>query len=107
MINVHVNFNGNALVLDGREGQTLMQLLKAQSLPLEGLCGGSMDCATCHVIVAPDWAGELPEASEDEEDMLDLIPESASGSRLSCQIHLTAALDQLRIAVPHKEPGSE
>ena len=30
-----------------------------------------MACATCHVIIGPDFYGKLPEPSEAEEDCLD------------------------------------
>ncbi|MFN5903284.1 MAG: 2Fe-2S ferredoxin, partial [Novosphingobium sp.] len=57
-------------------------------------------CSTCHVIVAPDWFGKLPRASEDEEDMLDLAAGVARTSRLACQITLTAELDGIEVRIP-------
>jgi ferredoxin len=59
-----------------------------------------MACSTCHVIVAPDWYERLTEASEDEEDMLDLAAGVTRTSRLSCQIVLDAELDGLEVRVP-------
>lgn len=69
-------------------------------MPLEGTCEGQMACSTCHVIVAREWFGKLPEASEDEEDMLDLAADVQPTSRLSCQIHLTPDLDGLEVSIP-------
>lgn len=37
-----------------------------------GACEGVCACSTCHVILTGEVFDELPEASEDEEDMLDL-----------------------------------
>ena len=54
-----------------------------------------MACSTCHVIVPADWFARLPEASEEEEDMLDLAAGVQRTSRLSCQIDLTEEMDGL------------
>ena len=59
-----------------------------------------MACSTCHVIVAPEWFDRLEEASEEEEDMLDLAAGVARTSRLSCQIELTAEMDGLTVRIP-------
>ena len=59
-----------------------------------------MACSTCHVIVAPEWFDRLPEAAEDEEDMLDLAAGACRTSRLSCQITLTDALDGVEVRIP-------
>ena len=59
-----------------------------------------MACSTCHVIVGRDWFGQLPPATEDEEDLLDLAADIRPTSRLACQIELTAALDGLEVRIP-------
>ena len=69
-------------------------------LPLEGTCEGQMACSTCHVIVAGEWFDRLEEASEEEEDMLDLAAGVARTSRLSCQIDLTEEMDGLTVTIP-------
>ena len=69
-------------------------------MPLEGTCEGQMACSTCHVIVEPQWFGRLPDASEDEEDMLDLAAGATATSRLSCQIDLTEELDGIEVRIP-------
>ena len=71
-------------------------------MPLEGTCEGQMACSTCHVIVLRDWFGKLPQASEDEEDMLDLAADVQPTSRLSCQILLTEDLDGLTVRIPEE-----
>lgn len=75
---------------------------------IEGACGGSLACATCHVYVHPDWAAKcLPEGekSMEEEDMLDLAFDIRKQSRLSCQIMMTAELDGLVVALPGTKTG--
>ena len=69
-------------------------------MPLEGTCEGQMACSTCHVIVARDWFGKLPDAREEEEDMLDLAVDVQATSRLSCQIDLTQELDGIEVTIP-------
>ncbi|MEP2234247.1 MAG: 2Fe-2S iron-sulfur cluster-binding protein [Alteripontixanthobacter sp.] len=81
-------------------GDNLLRVGQAAGMPLEGTCEGQMACSTCHVIVAPDWFARLPEASEEEEDMLDLAAFVARTSRLSCQITLEEGLDGLEVAIP-------
>ena len=46
--------------------------------------------STCHVIMPDDLFDQLPEASEDEEDMLDLAFGLKATSRLGCQVVVTA-----------------
>jgi 2Fe-2S ferredoxin len=64
-------------------------------------CGGTLSCATCHVMVDEPWAALLPPMAADENDMLEMTaaPREA-GSRLSCQVTLTPALDGLRVRLP-------
>lgn len=88
------------VVVEGVEGQRLLELGQNAGLPLEGTCEGQMACSTCHVIVARDWFDRLAPAVDDEEDMLDLAAGVTRTSRLSCQIELTAALDGLVVHVP-------
>ena len=84
----------------GTEGDNLLRVGQAAGMPLEGTCEGQMACSTCHVIVARDWFGRLPRATEDEEDLLDLAAGVRPTSRLACQIELTAALDGLEVRIP-------
>lgn len=37
-----------------------------------GACGGELACSTCHLVFEKDVYDQLPEISEEEEDMLDL-----------------------------------
>jgi ferredoxin len=69
-------------------------------MPLEGTCEGQMACSTCHVIVGREWFARLPEAREEEEDMLDLAADVRATSRLSCQIVLTEDLDGIELRIP-------
>ncbi len=87
--------------IQGRIGRSLMQAaLDAAIDSIAADCGGCLNCATCHVIVAPDWLPRLAPPSADEDAMLEMTahPRQA-GSRLSCQIKLTQELDGFRVQV--------
>ena len=82
-------------------GDRLLEVGQAAGMPLEGTCEGQMACSTCHVIVGRDWFDKLPEAADDEEDMLDLAVDVRATSRLSCQILLTDDLDGIEVRIPN------
>jgi 2Fe-2S ferredoxin len=76
-------------------GFNLMEIFKANELPVEGTCGGMALCSTCHCYILSDH--KLKEASEDEEDMLDQAFFVESNSRLGCQIQLSEEHDGLHV----------
>jgi ferredoxin len=96
---VRIVFDG-ARGVAGVVGERLLDAARRAGEPLEGTCGGDMACATCHVVVAADDFARLPPASEEEEEMLDLVPDASRTSRLACQIVLTPALDNLSVSLP-------
>ena len=59
-----------------------------------------MACSTCHVIVEADDFEQLPPASENEDDLLDLAPHVTRTSRLACQIRLDGTLATLTVRLP-------
>lgn len=91
---------GDAVSAEAQPGDNLLRVAQAAGMALEGTCEGQMACSTCHVIVAPEWFDRLPEASEEEEDMLDLAAGVRRTSRLSCQIVLAEELDGLAVTIP-------
>ena len=95
-----VTANEERVTAQAPEGENLLRVGQAAGMPLEGTCEGQMACSTCHVIVARDWFGKLPRASEDEEDLLDLAAGVRPTSRLSCQIELTEELDGIEVRIP-------
>ncbi|SNT04929.1 Ferredoxin [Sphingomonas laterariae] len=81
-------------------GSRLLDVAQANGQPLEGTCEGQMACSTCHVIVDRDDFQKLPEASEMEEDLLDLAASVTRFSRLACQIYLPEGVDELTVRIP-------
>ena len=88
--------------IQAEPGQSLMKAaVDADVAGIEADCGGSLTCATCHVIVDPAWAGRLPPPVADEIDMLDFAASPVEPeSRLSCQIQLLPELDGLAVRLP-------
>lgn len=86
------------------EGSNLMDLARANAVPgIDGDCGGSCACGTCHVIVDAAWAARLAPPNAEEERLLSMAVDRQPHSRLACQIIATAALDGLRLQVPEHQ----
>ena len=92
--------NGTAREVDAPLGLSVLEIAHKHGVDIEGACEGSLACSTCHVIVDPEWFELLKEASEDEEDMLDLAFGLTQTSRLGCQIIMTEELDGLTVKLP-------
>ena len=100
--------DGSAQEIDAEENWSLMQIAVEHKIKgIEGACGGSMACATCHVYIHPDWEDRVTaadnEQSEEEEDMLDMAFDVRDNSRLGCQVKVTNDLDGLIVALPGTE----
>ena len=61
-----IDRQGRSHELEAVEGWRVMEILRDYKVGIEGVCGGSCDCGTCHVIVAQEWAGKLPEPRNEE-----------------------------------------
>ncbi|MBT3777965.1 MAG: 2Fe-2S iron-sulfur cluster binding domain-containing protein [Pelagibacteraceae bacterium] len=88
---------GNKYTLEGDSGDTLMEVIRDNSLDIEAACGGCCACATCHVYIEDEWLEKLSARDDDEESMLDQAFDVKNTSRLSCQISLTDDLDGLKL----------
>lgn len=100
MAYIHVtDREGGTHQLEAIAGWRVMEILRDHGVGIEGICGGACDCATCHVIVALDWAERLFPARDDELDKLDELPALAPTSRLSCQIIWSDDLDGLTLTL--------
>ena len=67
-------------------GDSMLEVAHANGIDIEGACGGETACSTCHVILDKAYFDKLPQASEEEEDMLDLAAGLTPTSRLGCQV---------------------
>ncbi len=98
----YIEFNGTEHKVDVPEGNTVMEGAVHNSIDgIEAECGGSCACATCHVYVDGAWLGKMPAMDPTESDMLECtVAPREAGSRLSCQIKVTADLDGLVVRLP-------
>jgi 2Fe-2S ferredoxin len=97
--------DGSSQTLQAENNWSIMQVAVDNNVPgIEGACGGSMACATCHCYVHPAWmekvSNEDNEQSDEERDILDTAYDVRDTSRLGCQIKLGDALDGLIVALP-------
>ena len=101
----NINFrlrNGKIKKINAEDGLTLMEVARDNDLGIEGTCGGSISCCTCHVIIDQEWFSIVGSPNPDEEDMLDLADGLKPTSRLGCQIEVTDKLDGLRVLLPEE-----
>ncbi|CUM64780.1 uncharacterized protein PRCAT00002391001 [Priceomyces carsonii] len=100
---LHITFItklGEQFTYEVAEGDNLLDIAQANNLDMEGACGGSCACSTCHVIVDPEFYDLIPEPTDDENDMLDLAFGLTETSRLGCQVKMSKQLDGMRVALP-------
>lgn len=90
------------------ENTTLMEATRFYSKNkyvsgIEGDCGGSCSCATCHVHVPKEWRQVTGPASDNTPELSLLEYEEnfdEQASRLSCQIILTKKHNGMVVYVP-------
>jgi 2Fe-2S ferredoxin len=92
--------DGSRREVDAPIGLSVLEIAHRNDIDIEGACEGSLACSTCHVIVDSEWYELLKDATEDEEDMLDLAFGLTQTSRLGCQIIMTEELDGLTVRLP-------
>jgi 2Fe-2S ferredoxin len=95
-----IDRDGTRHEVDAPVGISVLEIAHANNIDLEGACEGSLACSTCHVIVSPEDYERVTEATEDEEDMLDLAFGLTRTSRLGCQIIMSEELDGLTVRLP-------
>ena len=84
----------------------MMEICKANELPVKGTCGGTASCASCHMYVHSEHI-TLKEPSEDEEDMLDSAFFVEDNSRLGCQIYLSNAMNGLEVELAPEDESDD
>lgn len=91
-------------VVEAEENQSVMRAAILNSVEgIIGECGGQAMCATCHVYVE-DVDGQLPEISEDEEEMLECTAdEQLPNSRLGCQLAAGRDFNEIKVRLPESQ----
>lgn len=99
----YIEHNGAHHVVEVPAGKSVMQGAVDNNIPgIDADCGGECACATCHVYIDAAWLSRigLPEAGSQEASMLSFAAVTQPDSRLSCQLHVTDALDGLLVRMP-------
>ncbi len=105
-----IEADGTEHYIAAEENTSLMETALANNIKgIDGACGGVLACATCHCYIHPDWVervmAEDNEKTDEESDMLDVVFDERTTSRLGCQVKLTPALDGLIVALPQTKTG--
>jgi 2Fe-2S ferredoxin len=96
--------DGTQHEVDAEDGHSLMEVALNNSISgIDGDCGGSCACATCHVYIADGWFTKVGQRSEMESDMLEQAVDVEPRSRLACQIKIEPALDGLMVYLPESQ----
>lgn len=104
MININViDHAGQTHLVQGKEGDSLMEILREHEWGVAAACGGLLSCGTCHVYVNPGWLERLPPQDPEEEDLLSDFDSSRDNSRLSCQLKLQTSHDGLEVTIAPDE----
>jgi 2Fe-2S ferredoxin len=90
----HAEICPEGRTFEAASGVSLLDNLLEQGIDVEHACEKSCACTTCHVIVREGFRS-LPEASDDEEDLLDRAWGLTPMSRLSCQ----AIVDDTKLVI--------
>jgi ferredoxin, 2Fe-2S len=105
----YVQPDGTSRTCVNFEGMTVMHLAVGNLVDgIDALCGGVMQCGTCHCYIDDAWADRVGGPGDDEAAMLEALEGSVAvkpTSRLTCQIQLGEELDGLVVHVPSDQPG--
>ena len=100
----YIQFDGAEDTIDVPVGHSVMQAALDNNIPgIDADCGGASACATCHVIVDPDWYAMTGNPQSLERSMLSFTATAEPCSRLSCQIHMTEALDGITVRLSYAQ----
>ena len=97
---IFIEPNGDEKIIEAENGLSILEVAHNNGIDLEGACEGSLACSTCHIIVEKNFFDNLPEPSEEEEDMLDLAFGLTHTSRLGCQIIIDEKLEGMKVRIP-------
>ena len=93
----HQDLCPSGKVLEAKEGTNLCKLLLKNNIDIEHACEMSRACTTCHVILKKGF-DSVPEADEDEDDLLDRAWGLQPNSSLSCQVYV--GTKDLEVEIP-------
>lgn len=96
----YITKDGQRIPIQGKIGDNVLYLAHRHNIDMEGACEASLACTTCHVYVNDQYLEKLGDATEKEDDLLDMAPFLRENSRLGCQIVLQRELDGIELTLP-------
>jgi len=104
LINISVtDLDGQVHDIQGREGDSLMEVLREFEWGTPAHCGGLCSCGTCHVYLDEDWLDKFQQKDPEEEDLLGVFDTTKGNSRLSCQLILQTDHAGLELSIAADE----
>lgn len=98
---VYILADGTRREVGADVGETLKDIALRHSLPgIAADCGGVCACATCHVIVSPEWFDVVGAPPEFEDELLMIADDRQMNSRLGCQVEVTIDMNGLEVRIP-------
>jgi ferredoxin, 2Fe-2S len=99
---IYIAHDGEKTELDvAVDNNLMMAAIYDGVVGIDGMCGGCLACATCHVYVDEQWIHRLPTMDEDEDTLLTQVASVRKpASRLSCQLTMTPELDGITVFLP-------
>ena len=98
-----IDRDGQQHEVEARAGLKVMETLRELEYGVAAICGGMCSCATCHIYIDPAWLAKVPAPMSDERELLQELAHHKEGSRPSCQVDMTDALDGLRVTIAQDE----
>lgn len=92
--------NGSKITINASVGKTLLDVAKDNNINLIGACDGSCACGSCHVLIDEKTLSKIKPATEDEENVLDIVFNVQSNSRLACQVIVCEEMDGAIVTIP-------
>lgn len=98
-----VEKSGDKKPVEACIGDTLMQVATSNHVDgIDGDCGGCCACGTCCMALETNFSSTLPDASEEELELLEFTANEAGiagPKRLGCQIEVNEAFQNITIYV--------
>lgn len=87
-----IDRDGTEFSVQASVGEDMLSVAHRKDIDLEGACEGSLACSTCHVVIdEQEMFDKIPEADDDENDMLDL----AFGLTETCVVYAIMMVQNL------------
>lgn len=96
-----IQHNGSIIETEVEVGVSIMQAAIENLVDgIDGECGGSGSCATCHCYLSEQWLDKVEQPNSNESQMLEMVCAPTEFSRLSCQVKVTQKHHGLSVTLP-------